>query len=64
MSTSANSYPQPQTFTRRSDSESICMSCFLTVRADGYTPLEVAENIHTDVCLMNPLGSPVRYALD
>lgn len=53
----------PQSFTRRTETESICMSCFLTVKADRYTPLEIAEDIHADVCLMNPLASPVRYLL-
>ena len=49
-------------FTRRSEKESICLSCFRTVQADRYTSLETAEEIHADVCLMKP-GSPVRYAL-
>ncbi len=38
------------------------MSCFLTIRTDTYTPLEVAEDIHADVCLVRP-NSPVLYAL-
>lgn len=57
-----DSDPQPPQFTRKSETESICMSCFTTVRTDKYTPLNVAEDIHADVCLMKP-GSPVRYAL-
>ena len=49
-------------FTRRSEQESVCMFCFLTIRADRYLPLEVAEDIHADVCLSKP-NSPVRYVL-
>jgi len=37
-------------FSRRSDTESICMCCFQPVRADRYTPLEEVEDIHADVC--------------
>jgi len=54
--------PQPTEFIHRSEKESICASCFSTVRSDGHTPLKVVEEIHADVCLMKP-GSPVRYAL-
>jgi hypothetical protein len=54
--------PSPSGFTRRSEKESICMSCFCTVRADRYTSLETADDIHADVCLMKP-GFAVRYAL-
>ena len=57
------SSPDPQLpFTRTSDRESICMLCFLTIRTDSYTPLEVAEDIHADVCLVNP-DFAVSYAL-
>ena len=38
-------------FTRKSETESICTSCFNTVRADRYVPLDEAEDIHSDVCL-------------
>ena len=38
------------------------MFCFLTVKEDRYTPIEEAEDIHADVCLMRP-GSSVRYIL-
>lgn len=54
--------PDPQQFTRRSETESICMFCFLTIRADLCVPLEDVEDIHADVCLMRP-DSAVRYAL-
>jgi hypothetical protein len=53
--------PEPK-FTRRSEKESICVYCFLTIRADSYTPLEYVEDIHADVCLVRP-DSAVRYAL-
>lgn len=62
MSTVENSDPQPTKFTRRSETESICNSCFVTLRADPYMPIEVAEDIHTDVCLLGP-QSPVECAL-
>jgi hypothetical protein len=38
------------------------MRCFETVRADRYLPLEKAEAIHTDACLLNP-ESAIRRAL-
>jgi hypothetical protein len=57
-----NSAPEPPQFTRQSESESICMSCLSTVRTDRYTPLEVAEEIHSDVCLVKPISTS-RYAL-
>jgi hypothetical protein len=49
-------------FTRRSETESICMHCFQPVRTDRYTPLQEAEDIHADVCLQKD-DSAVRYAL-
>ncbi len=62
MSIPANPDPRPNNFTRRSETESTCMFCFLTIRADRYTPLQEAEEIHADVCLMRP-DSAVRYEL-
>jgi hypothetical protein len=62
MSTLGNSNPEPTNFLRRSETESICNSCFGTLRADRYMPIEVAEEIHADVCLMRP-DSPVEYVL-
>ena len=50
-------------FTRQSETESICTYCSRSVKTDRYAPLEVAENIHSDVCLHKPI-SPVRYVLD
>ena len=46
-------------FTRRSETESICVSCFQTIKTDRYAPLEYVEDIHADVCLMRA-GSAVR----
>ena len=59
MSNQDSPEAQPQ-FTRRSETESICMFCFSTVRWDRYAHVEVAENIHADVCLMKP-SSAVRH---
>jgi len=39
-------------FEPKSEKESICLCCFSTVRADRYTPLAVAQEIHSDLCLM------------
>ncbi len=61
MSEPENSNPQPK-FTRRSETESICTSCFLTIRTDRFVPLEEAENIHADVCLVGQ-PSPARFTL-
>ena len=54
--------PDPQKFFRQSETESICMSCFLTIRTDRFIPLEEVEDIHADLCLMRP-DLEVRYAL-
>jgi len=62
MSAPQNPDLQPKQFTRRSETESICRFCFQTVTADRYVPLEEAENIHADVCLIRP-DSAVRYAI-
>jgi hypothetical protein len=50
MSSTASDPKEP--FTRKSEKESICMLCFSSVRADRYTTLELAENIHSEICLM------------
>jgi len=54
MSATSKPDPQPQRFIRRSETESICASCFVSVRTDQYLPIEVAEDIHGDVCLVRP----------
>lgn len=54
--------PTPSSFTRKTETESICMSCFTTVRADRYVALVEAEDIHADVCLVKE-NSPVRHLL-
>ena len=61
MSSQDSSDAKPQ-FTRKTETESICMFCFSTVRGDQYVHVEEAEDIHADVCLMKP-GSLVRYVL-
>ena len=61
MSNPVTTDPQSP-FTRRSEKESICTYCSLTIRADKYLPLQDAEDIHADVCLAKPT-SPVRYLL-
>ncbi len=62
MSAPGNPDPQSTSFTRKSETESTCMFCFQTVRTDRYVPLEEAEDIHADVCLVKPESS-VRYML-
>jgi hypothetical protein len=37
-------------FTSRSETDSICMSCYRTVRADRYTSLRQAQREHSAVC--------------
>ena len=51
MSISGHRNAQPQTFTRRSDTESVCTSCSLVLKSDRYQPIEEAEDIHSDLCL-------------
>jgi len=41
-------------FTRRSDTESICMVCYLTVRVELPDDLEIEERIHASVCSGKP----------
>ena len=60
MNNSANPDPQSLRFSRQSATESTCMFCFQKVCTDRYVPLEEAEDIHADVCLVKP-GSSVRY---
>jgi hypothetical protein len=45
-------------YTRQSDKESVCKHCLRTVSTDRYAPLEIAENIHSDVCLQKPMSAP------
>ena len=53
--------PDAPAFTRKSERESICLLCFSIVRSDEFASIEVAENIHADVCLVKS-GSFVRHA--
>ncbi len=41
--------PEDQ-FTRRSETESICMFCFATVRSVTSAYLELAEDLHSQTC--------------
>ena len=61
MGETENANSQPR-FTRRSDTESICTFCSVSIRVNRYTVLEEAEDIHADVCLVNP-DYCVRYVL-
>ncbi len=54
--------PQLAKFTRRSETESSCNYCLVTLNADRYISIEVAEESHSDLCLFRP-GSPVEYVL-
>jgi hypothetical protein len=49
-------------FVARSETESVCIFCSSTIRADRYHPLQDAEDIHADVCLVRP-DSAVQYAI-
>lgn len=62
MSTLKSSELQRDEFTRRSETESTCNSCYVTLRADRYMSIELAEDIHADLCLMRR-DSPVEYVL-
>jgi hypothetical protein len=53
-----------QKFTRKSETESICMCCDETVRTDRYTPLQEAERIHFQrLPAKGRFGHAVRLAL-
>jgi hypothetical protein len=41
-----------ENFSRKSEEESICLLCFSTVRCDQFLSLEVAEQIHSQRCVM------------
>jgi len=56
MSTPGKFEPE---FTRRSETESICMGCFMTVRARRAELLEQEELNHTSAC-MGRADSPFR----
>ena len=61
MSDTENTNSQSR-FTRRSDTESICTFCSVSIKANRYTVLEEAEDIHADVCVVSP-DSCVSYVL-
>ena len=57
MSTTGPSRIEPEPdFTRRSSTESICMWCYLTVRAIKPELLEIEERIHSSSCIQRPDG--------
>ena len=37
-------------YTRKSETESICMFCYATVRSSNPAPLRLAEDVHAQVC--------------
>jgi hypothetical protein len=37
-------------FTRKSETESICMRCYVTVRSQSATFLALAEDVHSQTC--------------
>jgi hypothetical protein len=47
-------------FLRKSEKESICMNCSATIRADRWTSLDVAEELHSGLCLLRA-QSAVQY---
>jgi hypothetical protein len=61
MSIRDNSDPQPG-FTRLSDIESICNCCCNTIKTNQYGSLEIAGDIHMDLCLLQP-DSPLSNVL-
>ena len=52
------STPDPDgEFTRRSDTESVCMYCFITVRVNAGESLNLAELLHAMECAFMPDGA-------
>jgi hypothetical protein len=49
MSTPKPANPE-EDFVRRSETESVCMSCFMTIRASRQESLEKAEQNHAAEC--------------
>jgi hypothetical protein len=46
--------PQSSDYTPKSETESICMFCFLTVRADVPHTLQMVEELHRLICYAVP----------
>jgi len=61
MSETENANSQTR-FIRRSDTESTCTICSRSITTERSTVLEVAEDIHADVCLARP-DSQLNYIL-
>ncbi len=57
---SANSQTR---FIRRSDTESTCTVCSHSIKTERPAVLEVAEDIHADVCLARPDSQLYYYIL-
>ncbi len=53
--TSTGAYLQ-EDFYAKSETESICMCCYQTVRGDHFIPLEQAQELHSIACLMRPVS--------
>lgn len=54
--TSTAVYPQ-EDFYQKSETESICMCCYGTVRGDRFITLKTAKELHSIVCMMRPPAS-------
>jgi hypothetical protein len=54
--------PAQEDFYTKSETESICMCCYQTVRADRYITLDMAQELHSIACLMR-MATPVPYTL-
>ena len=54
--------PVQEDFYLKSETESICMCCYQTVRADRYISLDMAQELHSIACLMRG-ATPVPYIL-
>ena len=44
-------------FYPRSESESICMCCYGTIRGDRFITLETAQELHNLTCPLRPVSS-------
>ncbi len=53
-----------QCFVRESETESVCMACDATLRADPCLPIAVMEEIHADLCLIRPDSAARRILFD
>lgn len=49
-----------ETYLRKSETESICMNCYSTVRSSRWDTLEEAEAVHSEVCRMRDSNVAIR----